>query len=205
MNIYQLPEDTTFEWIRQHLLTGYEISAVDKNQLDRWRAVQALLLEKKTDRQIALMHSKNYDISLGHAYIDIRNSKNLLGDVHKADKESLRYMVTQWAIEACKKAEETGDNDTLVKSLEKIIKANNLDKEDQDLPDPSKIQPPVQLLSINFNFINSPWFKKIDPKAQEGLMLMYNQFMAMIENSPLRDYANLIQSNSYQLPPEDGD
>jgi hypothetical protein len=205
MNIYQLPEDTTFERIRQHLLTGYEISAVDKNQLDRWRAVQALLLEKKTDRQIALMHSKNYDISLGHAYIDIRNSKNLLGDVHKADKESLRYMVTQWAIEACKKAEETGDNDTLVKSLEKIIKANNLDKEDQDLPDPSKIQPPVQLLSINFNFINSPWFKKIDPKAQEGLMLMYNQFMAMIENSPLRDYANLIQSNSYQLPPEDGD
>lgn len=205
MNIYQLPEDTTFQRIRQHLLNGYEISATDEKQLTRWRAVQALMLEKKTDREVALLHSKNFNITVQHAYIDIRNSKNLLGDVHKSDKESLRYMVTQWAIDLLKKADDKGDYDACAKALEKIIKANNLDKEDQDLPDPSKIQPPVQLLSINFNFINSEWFKKIDPKAQEGLMQMYNQFMAMIENSPLREYLDMFQDTSHQLPPADGD
>ena len=205
MNTYKLPEDTTFERIKQHYLTGYKITELDEEQRKRWEAAHAIIMDKETDREAAIILSKRYDISLRQAYVDISNAKNLFGDVRKANKEALRYMTTEWAINLLKKAELNEDYDSCAKLLEKIIKANNLDKEDQDLPDPSKIQPPVQLLSINFNFINSPWFKKIDPKAQEGLLGLRNQFMAMIENSPMRDYLNMFQDQPYQLPEGDGD
>jgi len=203
MNTYRLPEDTTFDRIKQHYLTGYELSDLDEEQRKRWESAHSLILDKATDREAAKMHSELYGISIRQAYIDIGNAKNLFGDIRKTSKEGYRYLVSQWATELLKKAEAKGEYDACAKALEKIIKANNLDKEDQDLPDPSKIQPPVQLLSINFNIINSPRFKLIDKKAQEGLLELYNQFMKQIENSPMRDYLDLFQDNTYEL--SDGD
>jgi hypothetical protein len=78
------------------------------------------------------------------------------------------------------------------KFLERITKANNLDKEDMELPDPSKIQPPVQLLSINYTFLNSEFFKLIDPKAQQALLALNEKVMALIDASPIADYKNIL-------------
>lgn len=203
-NVWKLPENTLFERIKQHYLTGYKIQGEDEKIRLRWEAAFAIILDKTTDSEAARIHSRQAKISIRQAYIDIANAKNLFGDVRNSKKEAMRYLVTQWAVELFKKAEKAEDYYAAAKALEKIIKANNLDKEDQDLPDPSKIQPPVQLLSINFNFINTPWFKKIDPKAQEGLMDLHARFMKMIEDSPLKEYLNLLQSPT-QIAEDVGD
>lgn len=207
MNVWKLENNTLMERIKQHYLTGYEISAFDDSIRVRWEAAFASIMEKDTDFESATMLAKRFGISIRQAYIDISNAKSLFGDIRKSSKEALRYMVTDWAVALLKKAEKAEDYYAAAKALEKIIKANNLDKEDQDLPDPSKIQPPVQLLSINFNFINSPWFKKIDPKAQEGLMELHDKFMKMIENSPMREYLNMFQTTTMitEGEQEDGD
>ncbi len=84
------------------------------------------------------------------------------------------------------------DFKTVDRMLERIIKANNLDKEEMDLPDPDKIQPPVQLLSINYNFLNSEYFKLIDPKAQQALLLLNEKVMALIDASPIAEYKNIL-------------
>jgi hypothetical protein len=82
------------------------------------------------------------------------------------------------------------------KALERITKAMNLDKEDQNLPDPAKFQPPVQLLSINYNFINTPYFKMIDQKAQEKLLLLHERILAMAEELSVTDYFNMLISEN---------
>lgn len=205
MNIYKLPENTLMERIRHHYLNDYEISDKDEEIRKRWESAYAMILEKKPDAETAKLLSKMYGITLQRAYIDISNAKSLFGDVHKSGKDALRNLVSQWAIELLKAATEEKDYGAAAKALEKIIKANNLDKEDQDLPDPSKIQPPVQLLSVNFNFINSPFFREIDPQAQAGLMELYNRIMAMIENSPMKDYLGVIQRSLDQPMLPDGD
>ena len=74
------------------------------------------------------------------------------------------------AIELLKLAKMKKDLRGMEKALERITKAYNLDKEDLDLPDPARFQPPVQLLTINYNFINFPSFSMIDAKAQEKLL-----------------------------------
>ena len=108
------------------------------------------------------------------------------------DRYALRDMVTQWAIEAYRKASVKNDFKAIGMLLDKIIRANNLDKEDLELPDPSKIQPPVQLLSINYNFLNTEYFKLIDPKAQQALLEMNEKVMALIDASPIADYKNIL-------------
>ena len=79
------------------------------------------------------------------------------------------------------------------KSIEKITRANNLDKEDMDLPDASKIQPPVQLLQVNFNFINSPMFKLIDSATQKAMLEQYDLFMEQVKLSPMAQYTDVWQ------------
>jgi hypothetical protein len=82
------------------------------------------------------------------------------------------------------------------KALERITKAYNLDKEDLSLPDPSKFQPPVQLLTINYNFINSPSFQMIDLKAQEKLLELHRRIEAMADELHVKDYLNMLLSEN---------
>jgi hypothetical protein len=80
---------------------------------------------------------------------------------------------------------------SMEKAVERITRANNLDKEDQDIPDASKIQPPVQLLQVNFNFINSPMFKLVDETTQKAMLEQYDLFMQQVKLSPMADYTDV--------------
>jgi hypothetical protein len=203
MRVWKLNPDTLMDRIKAHYLEEYDLTAADDKIRQRWEAAHAALLDKESDAGAVRILMTRFNISYKQAYIDIGNSKQLFGDIRKSSKDSMRYMVSQWAIDLLKKAETEKDYYAAAKALEKLIKANNLDKEDQDLPDPSKIQPPVQLLTINISFINSPWFSKIDPKAQEILRELHDRFVAMVQNSPAREYLDMITSPQPLLP--DGD
>jgi hypothetical protein len=108
----------------------------------------------------------------------------------------MRYHVTQWAIELLKLAKMKKDLRGMEKALERITKAYNLDKEDMDLPDPARFQPPIQLLTINYNFINSPSFKMIDAKAQEKLLELHRRIEAMADELYIKDYLNMLLSEN---------
>jgi hypothetical protein len=189
MSEYKLTADTTMEKIRKYYLEGADLSPHQEKIRVRLEAAHALILDDhNTDKQAADIMSERFNIHFTQAYKDIANAKNLFGDLRKANKEGLRYMVTQWAVELFQMAKTAKDLKGMEKALERITKANNLDSEDQDIPDPSKIQPPVQLLSIDFNFINSSFFDKIDPKAQEELRKLNDAIQAIIARSPVKNY-----------------
>jgi len=126
-----------------------------------------LINQNGIEREVVKMLMKVHGISEVQAYRDVHNCTRCFGPVRGMDRQALRNMVTQWAIESYRKAAVKNDFKAMDKFLERITKANNLDKEDMDLPDPLKIQPPVQLLSINYNFLNTEYFKLIDPKARK--------------------------------------
>jgi len=194
MNTYQLPENTLMERIRAYYTEGREISAKDMKIKERWEAAHALILsDSENDLAIARILSTRFGITLEWAHNDIKNAINLFGNVRQTTKEGMRYLVSQWCIDLHRMAKATKNLKAMEKAIERFTKANNLDKEDQDMPDPSKIQPPVQLLSINFNFINSPMFKLIDEKAQKALLQLYDEFMAQVELSPLAEYTDLFK------------
>ncbi len=194
--------DTTFDRIRQYYSSeDIKLDPEDEAIRLRWSACfMQLHDEQNSDRDVTLFMIKQFGISEGQAYKDIRNCRRLFGDVRTYTKEAMRYHVSQWAIELFKIAKLKKDLRGMEKALERITKAYNLDKEDLSLPDPSKFQPPVQLLTINYNFINSPSFHMIDLKAQEKLLELHRRIEAMADELYVKDYLNMLLCEN---PPPD--
>jgi hypothetical protein len=190
--------ETTFDRIREYYRSDLvKLSPEEEVIRQRWSACFIQLNdEMNSDRDVVAFMMKQYGICEGQAYKDIRNCRRLFGDVRTYTKEAMRYHVTQWAIELLKLARLKKDLRAMEKALERITKAYNLDKEDPDLPDPSRFIPPVQLLTINYNFINSPSFKMIDAKAQEKLLELHNRIEAMADELYVKDYLNMLLSEN---------
>ena len=189
-----LARETTLERVRMYYLSdNVQLTAHEETVRQRWESAYSMLINQRgIEREAVKMQMKQHNISEVQAYRDVHDCTRCFGPVRGRDKQALRHMITEWAIEVMRKAEVRNDFKTVDRMLERIIKANNLDKEEMDLPDPDKIQPPVQLLSINYNFLNSEYFKLIDPKAQQALMALNEKVMALIDASPIADYKNIL-------------
>jgi hypothetical protein len=194
----QIIAETTFDRIRNYY-SSEEIKLDPEDEAIRIRwgtCFMQLHDEQNSDRDVTMFMIKQFKISEGQAYKDIRNCRRLYGDIRTYTKDAMRYHVSQWAIELYKMSKLKKDLRGMEKSLERITKAYNLDKEDLSLPDPSKFQPPVQLLTINYSFINSPSFKMIDQKAQDKLMELHRRIEAMADELHVKDYLNMLLSEN---------
>ena len=186
--------EKTIERITQYYMTdNNKLSRHDNHIRVRWETAYSMLIHQNgVELDVVKMLMKFYSISKMQAYRDVYNCTRCFGLVGGMDRHFIRHMVTQWAMESLQQAELMNDFDAIDRFLNIIIKANNLDKEDIDIPDPSKIQPPVQLLSVNYSFLKSEYFKLIDPKAQKALLNLHKQVVALIDASPIADYKEIL-------------
>jgi hypothetical protein len=189
-----LGSEKTLERITQYYRTDKtKLSRQDNHIRVRWETAYSMLINQNgVELDVVRMLMKFYGISKMQAYRDVYNCTRCFGLVGGMDRQFIRHMVTQWAIESLQQAELMNDFDAMDGFLNIIIKANNLDKEDIDIPDPSKIQPPVQLLSVDYTFLKSEYFKLIDPKAQKALLNLHKQVVALIDASPIADYKEIL-------------
>ena len=189
-----LGSEKTLERITQYYMTdNTKLSRHDNHIRIRWETAYSMLIHQNgVELDVVRMLMKFYSISKMQAYRDVYNCTRCFGPIGGMDRHFIRHMVTQWAIESLKQAEQLNDFYAIDRFLNIIIKANNLDKEDIDIPDPSKIQPPVQLLSIDYSFLKSEYFKLIDPKAQKALLNLHKQVVALIDASPIAEYKEIL-------------
>jgi len=153
-----------------------------------------LINQNGVERDVVRMLMKYFGISKMQAYRDVHNCTRCFGPISGMDRQFIRNMVTEWAIESLRKAEIMNDFNAVNAFLNRIIKANNLDRDDADLPDPSKIQPPVQVLSVDYSFLKSEYFKLIDIKAQKALLKLNKRVMDLIDASLIADYKDILLS-----------
>ena len=186
--------EKTLERITHYYMDGdTKLSRQDNHIRVRWETAYSMLINQNgVELDVVRMLMKFYSISKMQAYRDVYNCTRCFGLVGGMDRQFIRHMVTQWAMESLQQAELMNDFDAIDRFLNIIIKANNLDKEDIDIPDPSKIQPPVQLLSIDYSFLKSEYFKLIDPKAQKALLNLHEQVVALIDASPIAHYKDIL-------------
>jgi hypothetical protein len=196
MNVLAL--DTTMDRIRAFYAPGGENIKLTKHEDDTreiWEAAWVNMLNNKDggtkERTVELL-KRLYKRSTAQAYRDISNAEILFGDVRKNHKEAIRYIVTEWAKEMFIDAKEKKDMDGMARALREINRANLLYKEDIDLPDPDKIQPPIQVLQINIDFLTSQFSNIIDPKAKAKINRLMEQITAMVEKGKINDYLDQI-------------
>lgn len=208
MNVLAL--DSTMDRIRAYYAPGGENIKLSKHEEETrviWEAAWINLLNNKsggTKERTVEMLKKLYKRSPAQAYRDISNAETLFGDVRKNQKEAIRYIVTEWAKEMFIDAKKKKDFDGMARALREINRANLLYKEDIDLPDPDKIQPPIQILQINIDFLTSQFSNVIDEKAKAKINRLMEQIIALVEKGKINDYLDqiidipMINANSNQ-------
>jgi len=186
--------NTSTDRIRAHYIDGAELCESDKKIKERLQTAHSLRENEMNNRSVIVsILMKRFDISQAQAYEDIRNATFLFGKVTPLDKEGLRSMMTEWSIDLLRMAKQTKNLKAYEKALERLTKVNNLDKEDAEMPDMTKIQPPIQLITVAFDFIGSKYFSKIDTTTQKKILEMYQNFMKQLKLSPLAEYSDMFQ------------
>lgn len=190
--------DSSFDKIRDFIL-GRTDTLPDHLLVaqKRWTSAFTLLGDNhfRSDRFVAkeLMHI--YDISEVTAYADIAASKRIFGDARKSYKDAERYLASEnakelfgkaWSMYLATKKYQWYVAAVSQQKLHALV--NGFDRDDPDLPDPSKINPPTQILQINIDFIKSEFARHIDPKAKHKLNELLAKIDDLIETSRIGDY-----------------
>ena len=112
--------DTTFDHILAHHIDPIKFPLTDKQEeiRKRWAEVLTLRLNYHSRIQVANKLVLDSGISLAQAYIDIRNSELLYGNVLKADKEGTRAVHYEYAHKLYQRAIQKGDLKIQAKALE---------------------------------------------------------------------------------------
>jgi len=207
IQVYKQDFDSTIDKLRAYF-TGENITLTDKEDEIRHRLECAftLVCSFKSNEQAVKELVKQHGISKMQAYRDLRNSMELFGDVVKMKKEAQKYILYELAMRNYQLAalENPPNIDQLNRSVANLIKITGADRDDFDLPDPAKIQPPNQILSLEINFINSSFFDMIDPGIKQGLMKLVNEIKDLISNSQYAEYLDIFRdAGQKQLQPLD--
>lgn len=186
-----LEYESNFDKIKAHYINDkVELNNIQQELCKRYEAAFTLLCEFHSNEQAITKLMSTFSICRSQAYKDIKNAIDLFGDATKASKEGKRYILYEMAMANYNLAISKNDLEQANRAMTNLIKITGIEHDDPDLPDPSKIQPPIQLLQINMEFITSEYSNIIDAKAKEEINLIMDKVKAIIEKSTVKDYLN---------------
>ena len=133
--------DSTFDKIQAFYINPgvFELSpSVEEIRL-RWVWVTNLLLKGFPKYKIANTLVQDHGLSQAQAYIDIRNSESLFGDIYKTSKEVEKAMWKEWVRDYLKRAKLNKDLKAEGKALDLFAKYGDFTEEDL-LFNPEKLE-----------------------------------------------------------------
>lgn len=124
--------DSTFDKIQAFYVNPehYPLSEQQESIRQRWVMVVNLLLRGFPKFKIANMLERDFNLSLAQAYIDIRNSESIFGDIYKTSKEVEKAMWKEWVKEYYLTAKRKGDAKSVGKALDLFAKYAGFTEED---------------------------------------------------------------------------
>jgi hypothetical protein len=134
--------DSTFDKILAHYINPehFPLSETNTDILNRLNEVFALRLNHFSPRQIVNKWEKEKGISPAQAYLDIRNSEKLFGNILKADKEGSRAIWLEHVRDSLKRCIQKGDRSNELKALKLLAEYGALANEDNPDFNPEKFE-----------------------------------------------------------------
>jgi hypothetical protein len=97
--------------------------------------------DRTDDQMIQFIQLSNFDISYIEAMRDLSSIKLVIGNMPRARKELIRYQVSEMHKKAYQKALENNNEMGMTTAAANFAKANNLDKDDMEIPWDQMIPP----------------------------------------------------------------
>ena len=89
------------------------------------------MLDRKTRDQVSKILQEQFEVSQATAYRDIGNALKIYGDVGKADKEGMRFLIFEYNQQALEIAFKEKNLTEIGKCLDRMIKLADFDKDDK--------------------------------------------------------------------------
>lgn len=133
------------------------LSEALQSRLDKMDFVDNLIRNGRQAKQIMGFLQKKYKkekISRPTAYRIIADAKYVFNSTSIRTKDYDRSVAIDLILDTRARARKKGDFKTMSMCDSNYIKVTGVDRDDIELPDMSKIQPPVQLIQINNQFLD---------------------------------------------------
>ncbi len=151
---------TIYDRIYKHMFDDKDQTKLSTRDYEVKQRVQTLFTKKLdhptiTDKQLVKFIVETFDVSTVTAYHDINGIEMIFGDIRKANKEYIRMIVTETQKTVIniekdriqKDMQKTKPSNYSTKDLTQAVsvlaRANNLDKEDPNMPNWDEVQPPI--------------------------------------------------------------
>ena len=124
--------DTHFDKVLASFLNegSVELSPFQIEMKNRIKTAFSLLLNFHSREQAANVLKDQFDISQATAYRDIGNALRIYGDINKASKEGMRYIIFEYNQKLLQLATKEKNLEQMGRALDRMIKLAELDKDE---------------------------------------------------------------------------
>ncbi len=124
--------DTHFETILASFLdeSSVELTPFQKTMKDRIMTSFSLLLNWHSREQVSKVLMQQFGVSQATAYRDIGRALKIYGDINKASKEGMRYVIFEYNQQLLQMATKEKNLEQMGRALDRMIKLAELDKEE---------------------------------------------------------------------------
>lgn len=143
--------DTSLDKIRAYYAdpVKFELSATLEAVRERLQHVMQLRLNYWSKQKIVTYLKDHYGIEQAQAYIDIRNSELLYGEINETSRKAKQSVLYEFSFQFLQRARERADLKAEAKALELLSKFGGLDEEDNLEFNPEKFEAVTPKISIN--------------------------------------------------------
>lgn len=143
--------DTSFDAIWAHYKDPkkYKLSEKQQELNKRWLAAFTFRMKFKSRVQTVNAMMKQFKISRALAFIDLKNSERLFGDVMKAERQGSLAVLYEYAHNFYLKSRDAGDLKSMGKALELMGKYSEIDREVSLTFNPDKLENKQVKLSVS--------------------------------------------------------
>jgi hypothetical protein len=147
----------------QDIIAGIRKPTVKQaDQEKKYREIWALLVDGKTDGQVAKIIGELHDLEKSQQYKLIRDCKKIFGDVEESNKKAEKIIAITQLKRIAQKADKIGDYKTAVRAWETIARVHDYFKDDMEPFDPGDWMTPQQV-----TFSNDPKVLKKEQGSQD--------------------------------------
>ncbi|MDN3595318.1 hypothetical protein [Zunongwangia endophytica] len=125
-------KDTHFDKVYGSFLDNtIQLSDFQEKMKNRVKTAFTLMLDRKTRDQVSKILQDQFEVSQATAYRDIGNALKIYGDVGKADKEGMRFLIFEYNQQALDIAFKEKNLAEIGKGLDRMIKLADFDGDDK--------------------------------------------------------------------------
>lgn len=126
---------SAFDAIRRHYKNPrWKLTESQAAIHERWIAAYAKMKSGVSEGERIEIHMKEFGIERSAAFRDFANALNLFGDVQKAEKEGMRWVLYGFALDAYNLAKAAGNHKGMSQAVGQMTKLLGLDREDPEMP-----------------------------------------------------------------------